>query len=69
MPVIEASEAENGLDLSNPVVLDEIEQRSEYRKQPIGYAIDKLGVKLHPKQQAVLGDLFKPNSRDLYEMP
>jgi phage terminase large subunit len=30
---------------------------------PDGYALAKLGMKLHPKQAAVLRDLFKPKSR------
>jgi len=41
----------------------EIRVKARLRKTPDGYAKSKLGIKLHPKQAAVLRDMFKPKSR------
>jgi hypothetical protein len=49
-------------DISDAELL-EMDRRSDLRLTPDGYAQDKLGMTLHPKQAAVLRDLFTPRSR------
>ena len=41
----------------------EADRRSDLRLTPDGYAEDTLGMALHPKQAAVLRDIFTPRSR------
>lgn len=41
----------------------EMQRLAREMATPDGYALHRLGMKLHPKQAAVLRDLFKPKSR------
>ena len=60
-----SSNAEDVSDVELPGSAEaaEIRAKAQLRKTPDGYAQSKLGMKLHPKQAAVLRDIFKPRSR------
>jgi hypothetical protein len=52
------SKAFSNIELPGSAEQAEIRAKAQLRKTPHGYAQSKLGMKLHPKQAAVLRDLF-----------